>query len=85
MTVMTTHARFPKSTTACWRNSVGQNIAIMTKVKDITAREYYMNMTSQMGWGHNVLLNQIKTGKLPDAKQIEAGILREIEVDQKVE
>jgi predicted nuclease of restriction endonuclease-like (RecB) superfamily len=63
----------------------GQNIAIMTKVKDITAREYYMNMTSQMGWGHNVLLNQIKTGKLPDAKQIEAGILREIEVDQKVE
>lgn len=38
----------------------GQNITIMTKVKDIAAREYYLKMTAQMGWSRNVLLNQIK-------------------------
>jgi len=39
----------------------GQNIAIMTKVKDRQAREYYLGMTAQMGWSRNVLLHQIKT------------------------
>ena len=38
----------------------GQNIAIMTKIKDLNAREYYLRMTLEMGWSRNVLLHQIK-------------------------
>lgn len=39
----------------------GQNILILTKVKDIKAREYYLNAVIDMGWTRNVLLNQIKS------------------------
>jgi predicted nuclease of restriction endonuclease-like (RecB) superfamily len=39
----------------------GQNITIMTKIKEPAAREYYLDMTARMGWSRNVLLNQIKT------------------------
>ena len=39
----------------------GQNITIMTKVKNVQEREYYLRMTAEMGWSRNVLLNQIKT------------------------
>ena len=38
----------------------GQNITIMTKLKDPAARAYYLRMTAEMGWSRNVLLNQIK-------------------------
>ncbi len=38
----------------------GQNITIMTKLKDMTARAYYLRMTAEQGWSRNVLLNQIK-------------------------
>ena len=38
----------------------GQNITIMTKVKDPAARAYYLRMTAEQGWSRNVLLNQIK-------------------------
>lgn len=38
----------------------GQNISIMTKVKDPAARAYYLRMTAEQGWSRNVLLNQIK-------------------------
>ena len=74
----------------------------MAKVKDETARAYYLRMTAEQGWSRNVLLNQIKghayerhqlatkqhnftttlpehlAGKLPDAGQIEAEIMREL-------
>jgi predicted nuclease of restriction endonuclease-like (RecB) superfamily len=33
----------------------GQNIVIMSKIKDITAREYYLSATHQMGWTRNIL------------------------------
>lgn len=36
------------------------NVTILTKVKDDTAREYYLRTTAEMGWSRNVLLNQIK-------------------------
>jgi len=39
----------------------GQNLLILSKVKEITAREYYLRMTVEMGWSRNVLLHQIKT------------------------
>ncbi len=38
----------------------GQNIVIMSKLKDVKARTYYLQATAQMGWSRNVLLNQIK-------------------------
>ena len=38
----------------------GQNLVIMSKVKDIKAREYYIQATIDCGWSRNVLLNQIK-------------------------
>ncbi len=38
----------------------GQNITIMTKIKEPAAREYYLGMTAKLGWSRNVLLNQIK-------------------------
>lgn len=41
-------------------NHWGQNITIMTKVKNVAAREYYLKTAPQMGWSRNVLLNQIK-------------------------
>ncbi len=39
----------------------GQNLLILSKVKDKQEREYYLRMTAEMGWSRNVLLNQIKT------------------------
>lgn len=38
----------------------GQNLLIMEKVSDSSARRYYLHATAQMGWSRNVLLNQIK-------------------------
>jgi len=38
----------------------GQNIAIMSQVTDINAREYYIKATIEMGWSRNVLIHQIK-------------------------
>jgi predicted nuclease of restriction endonuclease-like (RecB) superfamily len=48
----------------------GQNIAIMSKVKnsgareyyDSGAREYYLRATVEMGWSRNVLIRQIEAG-----------------------
>jgi len=40
----------------------GQNIAIMSKVKDASAREYYLRTTVEMGWSRNVLIHQIEGG-----------------------
>lgn len=39
----------------------GQNLLILSKIKDINAREYYIETTKMMGWSRNVLLNQIKS------------------------
>lgn len=39
----------------------GQNIAVLTKIKDPDAREYYLRMTAEMGWSRNVLYHQIST------------------------
>ena len=38
----------------------GQNITIMTKLKERDSRVYYLRMTAELGWSRNVLLNQIK-------------------------
>ena len=38
----------------------GQNITIMTKIKEVAARGYYLSKTAELGWSRNVLLNQIK-------------------------
>jgi predicted nuclease of restriction endonuclease-like (RecB) superfamily len=38
----------------------GQNILIISKIKEDKARAYYLKATAQMGWSRNVLLNQIK-------------------------
>jgi predicted nuclease of restriction endonuclease-like (RecB) superfamily len=37
----------------------GQNITIMTKVKDVAAREYYLRATAELGWSRSVLSLQI--------------------------
>lgn len=39
----------------------GQNLAIMSKVKDRDARHYYMKATIEMGWSRNVLVHQIES------------------------
>lgn len=39
----------------------GQNLLILTKIKDVKEREYYLRMTGEMGWSRNVLLHQIRT------------------------
>jgi predicted nuclease of restriction endonuclease-like (RecB) superfamily len=36
------------------------NILIMQRVKDMSARQYYLEATAHLGWTRNVLLNQIK-------------------------
>lgn len=38
----------------------GHNILILSKVKGMNKREYYIKASSDMGWSRNVLLNQIK-------------------------
>ena len=39
----------------------GQNLAIMSKIKDIKARSYYLKATQDMGWSRNVLIHQIES------------------------
>ncbi len=39
----------------------GQNLLILTKVKDDKEAEFYLNATTEYGWSRNVLLNQIKS------------------------
>ena len=39
----------------------GQNITVMTKIKDPDERGYYLRMTAEMGWSRSILLHQIKT------------------------
>jgi len=39
----------------------GQNLTIMSKVKEPEEREYYLKSTAEMGWSRNVLLHQIKS------------------------
>ena len=40
----------------------GQNLLILNKLSDATARLYYLRATARFGWSRNVLLNQIKAG-----------------------
>jgi predicted nuclease of restriction endonuclease-like (RecB) superfamily len=40
----------------------GQNILIMTRIKDPKEQEYYLRATAEMAWSRDVLLNQIKAG-----------------------
>lgn len=37
----------------------GQNLTIMSKIKDRDARHYYIKATVEMGWSRNVLIHQI--------------------------
>jgi predicted nuclease of restriction endonuclease-like (RecB) superfamily len=39
----------------------GQNLVILSKVKDRKARQYYVQATIEMGWSRNVLLHQVKS------------------------
>lgn len=38
----------------------GQNLLVISRIKDYESRKYYLETTRQMGWSRNVLLNQIK-------------------------
>lgn len=38
----------------------GQNLLILTKIKNDKEAEFYLNATKEYGWSRNVLLNQIK-------------------------
>ncbi len=38
----------------------GQNLVILSKIKDDKEAEFYLKATSEYGWSRNVLLNQIK-------------------------
>lgn len=38
----------------------GHNILIMQRVKEDSARRYYLEATARLGWTRNVLLNQVK-------------------------
>lgn len=39
----------------------GQNLTILSKVKDRDARQYYMKATIEMGWSRTVLVHQIES------------------------
>jgi predicted nuclease of restriction endonuclease-like (RecB) superfamily len=39
----------------------GQNLAILSKVKDPAARQYYLRTAATMGWSRNVLIHQIES------------------------
>lgn len=39
----------------------GQNLLILSKIKDNQERAYYIQATKEMGWSRNILLNQIKS------------------------
>ncbi len=38
----------------------GQNLLILTKIKNDKEAEFYLHATKEYGWSRNVLLNQIK-------------------------
>jgi predicted nuclease of restriction endonuclease-like (RecB) superfamily len=40
----------------------GHHVELLKKIKDPSARVYYLRATAQLGWSRNVLLNQIKGG-----------------------
>ena len=40
----------------------GHNILIMQRIKEASARRYYLMASARLGWTRNVLLNQIKAG-----------------------
>jgi len=50
----------------------GQNLLILSKIKDDKEAEFYLSATKEYGWSRNVLLNQIKAQAykraLPDNK-----------------
>lgn len=39
----------------------GQNLLVMSKIKEPKAREYYLRATSECGWSRSVLLHQIQS------------------------
>ncbi len=38
----------------------GHNILILSKIKGVNEKEYYIRASAELGWSRNVLLNQIK-------------------------
>jgi predicted nuclease of restriction endonuclease-like (RecB) superfamily len=64
----------------------GHNILIMQRIKDETARRYYLEATARLGWTRNVLLNQIKAGayevSLQDKSHNFAAVLPEYLAEQ---
>lgn len=45
------------------------NILIMQRIKEVSARRYYLEATARLGWTRNVLLNQIKAGAYEVSQQ----------------
>lgn len=37
----------------------GHNLLILSRIKDMEEREYYLRMTAELGWSRNVLMHQI--------------------------
>ncbi|MBP9777716.1 MAG: DUF1016 family protein [Rickettsiaceae bacterium] len=62
---------FPKLRQAVAEIPWGQNLVILNKIKDIKAREYYIEYTKKCGWTRSVLSMQI------EAKSYERQILQE--------
>lgn len=64
----------------------GHNILVMQRIKDETARRYYLEATARLGWTRNVLLNQIKAGayevSLQDKSHNFAAVLPEYLAEQ---
>jgi predicted nuclease of restriction endonuclease-like (RecB) superfamily len=64
----------------------GHNILIMQRSKDESARRYYLEATTRLGWTRNVLLNQIKGGayevSLQDKSHNFAAVLPEYLAEQ---
>jgi len=54
------YEKFPDLHNYIFKVPWGQNIVILQKIKDITAREYYLQATIGHAWGRTVLINQIK-------------------------
>ena len=64
----------------------GHNVLIMQRIKDESARRYYLEATRRLGWTRNVLLNQIKANayelSLQDKSHNFAATLPEYLVEQ---
>lgn len=64
----------------------GHNILIMQRVKEESARRYYLEATARLGWTRNVLLNQLKAGayeiSLQDKSHNFAAVLPEYLAEQ---